>query len=66
MRSCALRRGEKRCTACGGWGHRPDVCANHLRSRHEDQEAAQVPSVDSNSSSNRKSFPLNFKGVPRY
>ena len=66
VRSCALRRGEKRCTACGGWGHKPDVCANHLRSRHEDQEAAQVPSVDSNSSYKRKSFSLNFKGVPRY
>ena len=66
VRSCALRRGEKRCTACGGWGHKPDVCANHLRSRHKDQEAAQVPSVDSNSSSKRKSFSLNFKGVPRY
>ena len=50
---CALRRGEERCTACGGLGHKPDVCANHLHSRHEDQEAAQVPSVDSTSSSKR-------------
>ena len=66
MRLCALRQGDKQCTACGGCGHKPDVCANYLCSRHEEQEAAQVPSMDTNSSSKCKLFSLNFKGVPRY
>ena len=68
VRTCPLRRREKQCTVCGGWGHKPEVCGSNRRFSPEEHNDDQSQFVDNRTLQNsmRKLFPLNFQGVPRY